>query len=336
MTENLKNLPKAELHRHLELTMRHDTMKAVAHEVGITIHNQEQFHEYFLITQPMNDLSSVLKKFTNTQKLFFKANILEQITYEAIEDAYHDGIRILELRYAPTFIQSSNTSLTFDMIHKAIYAGMTKAKKEFPIAVGLLCTIQRILPVKLAESVVDLAINHKDTIMGIDLADNEVGHDLKPFAKAFQRAKAHGLRITAHSGEANIPQAPTNVKDAIDYLGAERIGHGVQIYRRDDIMDYVIQKDVTLELCPTSNWLTQAVPSQKQHPFRQLFDHGVHTTINSDDPSVFDIDLTHEYQLLARLQNFTEEELHRCNDYAVSASFIDHREKQAAWPRPIL
>lgn len=329
-------MPKVELHRHLELTMRHETMKFLAKEVGIVVGNEEEFHRQFLITEPMNDLSSVLDKFTNTQRLFFKNQVLEQITYEAIEDAYREGIKILELRYAPTFIQQSNANLTFDGIHEAICQGMNRAKKEFPMAVGLICTIQRILPVELAESVVDFAINHQETILGIDLADNEVGHDLKPFAKAFQRAKAHGLRITAHSGEADIPEAPANVKNAIDYLGAERIGHGVQIKKQDDIIDYVIQNNIVLELCPTSNFLTQAVRNEKEHPFRELFDFGVQTTVNSDDPAIFNINLTHEYQLLSRLQNFTEDEFHRCNDYAASASFINHEEKQAAWPRTIL
>ena len=326
--------PKVELHRHLDLSMRSSTMREIAPTVGIPVSDDQAFQEHFLITEPMQGLDSVLNKFLNAQKLLHSAEVLERITYETIEDAYNEGIKILELRYAPTFIQES-CHLSFDKIHQSICQGRQKAEKDFPIAVGLICTVQRILPVSRAKEVVDFAIAHKDAIIGLDLADNEVGHDSRPFAPLFLKAKAEGLGITIHSGEANVPDAPYYVRDAIDHLGADRIGHGVQIHHDLKVMDYVKEKDVVLELCPTSNWLTRAVPSKEQHPFRKFFDYGIKTTINSDDPGVFGIDLTNEYHLLAEFYRFNENEFTRCNDYAAAASFIPLHKKQAVWPRPI-
>lgn len=333
---NIQNLIKADLHRHLELSLRHSTIKELAPQQGITLKDDKDFADRFLILEPMGDLGSVLNKFLDTQKLLNSEEVLERITYEACEDAYKEGIRILELRYAPTFVRQGHEHMSFDQIHQAIVRGALKAEQDFPMAVGIMCIIQRILPVPEAESVTQFAIDNKDTFVGLDLADNEVGFDSKPFAPFFKKAAASGLGISIHSGEANVPKAPRYVKDAIDFLGATRIGHGVQIYRDTEMIEYVKAKGVTLELCPTSNWLTNAIESVEAHPFRQLMEAGVRTTINTDDPGIFNIDLNNEYEVLAQHHNFTEKEFEICADFAAAASFISLEKKQKVWPRPIL
>lgn len=331
----LRQIPKAELHRHLELSLRRSTIAELAPQFGIEVPNESAYRERFLISEPMKDLGSVLNKFLDTQKLLASREILERITFEACEDAFNEGIRILELRYAPTFVALNHPSLNFEDIHSAIVAGTQRAEKTFPMAVGLICIIQRILPVKEAEAVTDFAIDHKDTFVGLDLADNEVGFDSKPFAPFFHRAKKAGLGITVHSGEANVPKAPRYVKDAIEYLEADRIGHGVQIHRDTEMMKFVKDRQIPLELCPTSNWLTNAVESLAAHPFRKLMEFGVLTTINTDDPGIFGIDLTHEYEVLQKFHDFTDKDFERCNDYAAQTSFVPLEKKQKVWPRPI-
>ncbi|MCB0385129.1 MAG: adenosine deaminase, partial [Bdellovibrionales bacterium] len=252
---NLRELPKVELHRHLELSLRHETMKELAPACGIDVPNQEAFAERFLITEPMTNLGAVLNKFLDTQVLLNSTEVLERISYEACLDAYHqEGIRILELRYAPTYVRQGHEHMSFQQIHEAIKKGTLRAQKEVDLAVGLICIIQRILPVKEAEAITQFAIDNHETFIGLDLADNEEGFDSKPFSPFFHRAAEAGLGITIHSGEANVPKAPRYVRDAIDYLGATRIGHGVQIYRDPEMMEYVKERKVSLELCPTSNW----------------------------------------------------------------------------------
>jgi len=332
----LATMPKAELHRHLELCVRHSTLRELAPHFGIEVPNEDIFRKRFLITEPMKDLGAVLSKFLDTQKLWATPDIIERLTFEICEDAYtKEGLRILELRYAPTFIIQGHDQLTFESIHEAILRGVRRAEKEFPMAVGLICIIQRILPVKDAEAVTEFAIENKDTFVGLDLADNEVGFDSKPFSPFFLKAKEAGLGITIHSGEANVPNAPRYVKEAIDYLGATRIGHGVQIYRDKDMMTYVKENGIVLELCPTSNWLTSAVTSIEAHPFKQLMDFGILTTINTDDPGIFNIDLNHEYRLLHEVLKLTIQDLERCADFAAEASFIPFNKKQKVWPRKI-
>ncbi len=316
--------------------MRPSTIMELAPQFGIDLPNEAAYRERFVISEPMKDLGAVLGKFLDPQKLLATPEILERITFEACEDAYKlNNTRILELRYAPTFVQMGHEDLSFEDIHTSIVEGMRRAEANFPIAVGLICIIQRILPVREAERVTDFAIEHRDTFIGLDLADNELGFDSKPFAPFFNRAKKAGLGITVHSGEADVPKAPRYVMDAIEYLGAERIGHGVQIYRDEAMMKFVRDQKIPLELCPTSNWLTSAIPSKAAHPFKKLYDFGIHTTINTDDGGIFDVSLNQEYQQLADLQGLSVADLEICADYAAAASFIPLEKKQKVWPRPI-
>ena len=335
MTESeLRAIPKVELHRHLECSIRLATLRELIRNAGLECPDDErEFRTKYLVTEPMNDLESVLRKFLATQKVLSTEEILARITFEQIEDAYNEGTRILELRYAPTFVELGHPHLTFERIHAGILEGVRRAR-HLPVAVGLIAIIQRILPVRDAARVTDFVIDHKDSFVALDLADNEVGFDPAPFAPHFARAKKAGLRITVHSGEAKFPGSAECVRTAINMLGAERIGHGVQIAESPSVLEFVRAQGVPLELCPTSNWLTNAVPSLQAHPFRKLMHAGVKVSINSDDPGVFGIDLTNEYSVLAA-NGLTLQDFERCNDMAAACSFIPLAERQKVWPRPI-
>ncbi len=331
----LEKIPKAELHRHLELCLRPDTIWELAPQFGIQLKSQKEFQDRFLILEPMKDLGTVLNKFLDTQKLLATPEILERITFEACEDAYrNDGIRILELRYAPTFIQQGH-NMSFEQIHEAIMKGAARAENSMPMAVGIMCIIQRILPVKDAERVTDFAIANKDTFIGLDLADNEVGFDSKPFAPFFARAKKAGMGISIHSGEAPGPKAPQWVMDAVDVLGATRIGHGLQIIHDESVMKTIREREIVLELCPTSNMLTNAVPNLTDHPLKKLFDFGILTTINTDDPGIFNTNLNREYRICREMLGFSESELEKCAQIAAERSFISREKRQKVWPRPL-
>ena len=331
---NVKQLPKTELHRHLELSIRRSTIEELAPQFGFDLSKQGAYEHHFLITEQMADLGSVLHKFLDTQKLLGSEEILERIAYEACVDAYNlEGIRVLELRYAPTFVAMNHDHLSYDKIHSAFMKGIEKAERDVPIAVGMICILQRILSVDIGREVAHFAIENKDRFIGLDLADDEAGFDSKPFSDFFLKAKEAGLGITVHSGEANLPKSPWYPKDAIEYLGADRIGHGVQIYREPEMIEYVKQKGVTLEVCPSSNYFTNAVATIEEHPIRKLMEAGVKVTINTDDPGIFGIDLNHEYNLLHDKFNFTEEEFTKCNETALAASFINPEKIKAVWPK---
>ena len=325
---NIRDLLKVDLHRHLDCSVRWSTVVELAPQVGIQLAATSQGQkEQFLITEPMKDLGSVLSKFLNTQKVLASEEILARVAYEACEDAYNDGVRLLELRYAPTFIADGHVNLNFEKIHTSLLKGIEIAKKKFPMAVGLICIVQRTKPYEVAEKVVDFAIDHKDSFIALDLADNEDGFDPKAFAPLFQKAKKAGLHITIHSGETPSDLAALWVKDSIEILGAERIGHGIQIARNLEILDFVRSKKIPLEVCPISNYLTQAFPTYEEHPIRQLMNAGVLITINSDDPGVFATTLSDDYEVLHRVHGFNKEDFKHCNQNAFHASFISDQEK---------
>jgi adenosine deaminase len=334
--QNLREIPKVELHRHLEGALRFSTLIELAQIAGQDVPTDlAQQKKHFLVMDPMKDLKTVLRKFMATQAVLNSEVVLTRITFEAIEDACKEGIKILELRYAPTFIRQNHEHLSFEQIHRAVLKGIAQAS-NLPIAVGLLCTFQRTLSVAESLKVLDFVIDTKETWAGVDLADNEQDFPAKDFAKLFSKVHKHQIPITIHAGEPNTSTSAQNVEDAIDILGARRIGHGLQIIQDPRILKKVAEKKIPLELCPTSNWLTNGISHVKAHPFRKLMEAGVLTTINSDDPGIFDINLVNEYKLLSDHYEFTLKEFGICNDIAASASFLPLAEKQKHWPRKIM
>ena len=170
--------------------------------------------------------------------------------------------------------------------------------------------------------VCDFALEHRDSFIALDLADDEDAAPAKAFAPVFQKAHEKGLHITIHAGESNSPTSPQNVIDAIETLHAQRIGHGLQIIKSAKALQLVKQKRIPLELCVTSNWLTNAVSDLSQHPIRELIAAGILICLNSDDPGIFGIDLTNDYHLLQQQYGFQQIDFDRANDIAAQASFI--------------
>lgn len=331
-SHELRAFPKVDLHRHLDCSMRWSTMLEIAKTLKLQLpSNPKDLRDYFLISEPMLDLGSVLRKFLTAQKLLASTEILERLAYEVCEDAYNDGVRVLELRYAPTFITEGHSQLTFDAIHMALLKGLARAEANFPIATGLICIIQRISDLKTAEKVTNFAIDHKSTFIALDLADNEEGFDPKPFAPFFQKAKKSGIHITIHSGEAPSPVAGEWVMNSIELLGAERIGHGVQIINHPKALAMVRDRKIPLEVCPISNWLTQAFKTYAEHPIRKLQEAGVLITLNPDDPGIFATQLSDDYEVLHRVHGFDRKDFDECNRIAFNASFIDSNKKKRVW-----
>lgn len=330
--QEIRSLPKIDLHRHLDCSMRWSTMLEIAATLKLDFpRNIADQADYFLVTQPMKNLAQVLNKFTVAQKLLASVEILERLAFEVCEDAFNDGVRILELRYAPSFIAEGHPHLTYQDIHSAFLKGISKAKRHFPIAAGLICILQRTLPYEKVEKVTEFAIENKASFLAIDLADNEDGFEPVRFAPLFEKARLSGLNITVHSGEAPSPNAHKWLRDSIEILGAQRIGHGVQSIHFPEIVQLLKEKNIALEICPYSNYLTQAFPSLKDNPIKKLKELGVAVTINSDDPGMFASVLSDDYLILQDEHHFMKKDFLDCNQNAFEHSFIPLEEKQKVW-----
>jgi adenosine deaminase len=327
---NVNKLPKVELHRHIEGALRYATMKewVRADKLMPPDATEEALRDFILITKPVDGLKVFLEKFGLIHRVLSSAERIRRMAREACEDAFAEGVRVLELRYSPIFIQGGRQDMTFEKIHGALLEGIADAKKTHPMAVGLIGILGREWDLPTATRVTDFFIANKDTVIGMDLANDEANFSSAPFAGLFRKAREAGLRLTVHAGESDIPTSSPSIRSALDELGAERIGHGVQIYKDPALMEEVARRGILLELCPTSNILTKSIASLDAYPIRQIRAAGVKVSLNADDPGVFDYDLNHEYRAMAELHGLGEADFAAINRDALAASFIGEEEKR--------
>lgn len=327
---NVNALPKVELHRHIEGAIRYPTMKEWVLADGLLPRDaaEEEIRALTLITQPVDGLEEFLVKFGLIHKVLNSSERIRRMAREACEDAYAEGVRVLELRYSPIFIQGERAEMDFDRIHGAILEGIAEARALCPMAVGLIGILGREWDLPTATRVTDFFIANRDTILAMDLANDEANFGSGPFAGLFGKARDAGLRLTVHAGESNIPTFRESIRSALDELHAERLGHGVQVYRDPALMAEVAERGILLELCPSSNVVTRCIESLEVYPIRQIRAAGIRVSLNADDPGVFDYDLNHEYRAMAELHGLTGNDFAAINRDAFAASFIPDEEKR--------
>lgn len=322
---SIKNLPKVELHRHLDCSWRYSTLVEIAHKQGLIQKNQfAKIEEQFLVTAPMTNLAQVLSKFSEAQKILKEPGILKRLTYEVIEDGYNEGIRLMELRYSLNFI-AEFSGISYEKIHKDIVDGMIEAQKKFPVDVGLISIFQRGQSLENLKKVLDFTLNHKETFVGADLADSEERFNPADFKSIFDKLHEAGFPITIHSGETPDNGAAQRIKDSIEILHAQRIGHGIQLITNKEILEFVKKRKVLLEICPVSNALTKAFTNLPQHPFNELYKSGVLVSVNSDDPGIFNTNLCDDYAYLMHKFDYNQNDFKAINQMAWNASFIKNK-----------
>ncbi len=321
---NVNTLEKVELHRHIEGAIRYATMREWVLEDGLLPADAAdgQCRDLILITRPVEGLKVFLEKFGLIHRVLSTPERIRRMAREACEDAYAEGVRVLELRYSPVFIQGARTDLTFDAIHGAILEGIEEAKATCPMATGLIGILGREWDLPTATRVTEFILANRDTFVGMDLANDEANFSGRPFTGLFRQAKEAGLHLTVHAGESRISTSSESIRSALDDLGGERIGHGVQIYQDPALMEEVARRGILLELCPTSNILTTCIESIEAYPINVIRAAGVKVCVNADDPGTFDYDLNHEYRVLAELHGLTEADFAAMNRDAFENSFI--------------
>ena len=320
-------LPKVELHRHLEGSLRIDTMLDVAKQHGITV-PRSIVHLSELVQvgdgEPYT-FTNFLEKF-KTLRLFYRSpEVIERVTREAVEDAAHDNVRYMELRFTPVALSRAERFPLHDVMDWVCNSANETAKK-FGITVKLIANVNRHESTDLAEQVAWLAADYQDKgIVALDIGGNEADFPGKPFAPIFREAKEAGLRITVHAGEWGGPE---NVREAIEVLGAERIGHGVRVMEDPNVVALARERGTVFEVCVTSNYQSGVTPSLQEHPLRKMISAGLTTTINTDDPSISRISLSSEYQMINDQLGLSIPKLKELTMNAVNAAFVSEDEKE--------
>jgi adenosine deaminase len=297
-TEMYRALPKIELHRHLEGSLRFETLRELARVHGLNLPPTAQLREMVQIgpNEPLT-FENFLSKFS-TLRLFYRSpEIISRITQEAIADAAADNVRYLELRFTPAAL-SKVQDFPLAEVMDWVIEGARLGEKEYGVTTRLIASINRHESVALAAQVAYLAQERiSQGIVGLDLAGNEADFHAESFAKLFQSASEKGLHITAHAGEWGPGE---NVYHAIERLHAERIGHGIRVLESQSAVDLARRSGVAFEVCVTSNHQSGAVPNLSDHPMSKMLAHGLNVTINTDDPSISRITLGGEYQLVSQ------------------------------------
>ncbi len=319
------DLPKAEIHIHLEGSIRTGTILDIAREYGLHLPTweMEELDRHVKVREQMRDLHAVLEAFAIFQNSITSPKVVERIAWEMFEDAARQNIRLFEVRFSPDWAFSGH-KLDWDTALDGMLAARDRAEADFDMAIGFIAITSRSRGPDSCRRTVEWAIRHKGDILGIDLADSETDFPIREFAPSVERARSAGLKVTVHSGE----DTPASfVVDTLKILGPERIGHGIHIIEDRAAVEQVCEAGVTLEVNPWSNYLTSAVRTIEQHPLKQLFDLGVKVTINSDDPEVLDTNLNNEYRIAHEVLGMSLEDIEACNRNALEASFLPETKK---------
>jgi adenosine deaminase len=321
------DIPKVELHCHLEGAIRTATILDIArqHALELPAWEVETLDPHVKVYEQMRDLHAVLEAFAIFQNSITSPQAVERIAWELLEDSNRQNIRLLEVRFSPDWAFSGH-NVDWDAALAGILRAKARAETEFGMAIGLIAITSRGLGAESCERTVDWAIRQREHIHGIDLADSESVHPIREFVRPVMRAKEAGLRVTVHSGEDTPASA---VVETIQAVSPDRIGHGIHIIEDMAAVDFVRERGVTLEVNPWSNYLTNSVPRIEAHPLKRLFDLGVRVTINSDDPEVLETNLNNEYRIAHEVLGMSLDEIAVCNQYALGASFLPAEQVQA-------
>ncbi len=320
-----QSVPKVDLHRHLEGSLRMQTLFDIAREHGITL---PLLPDLTTLVQIQSDdklnFTTFLSKFQILRLFYRSAAIIQRVTREAIQDAAADGVQYLELRFTPVALGRSQEFSLADVMDW-VADSAAQAAAEFGIMVRLIASVNRHESPALAEQVAALALERQEKgIVGLDLAGNEADFSAAAFVPIFHQAKAGGLRLTVHAGE----WGPAgNVREALESLDADRIGHGVRVLEDPQVVEMARQRRVPFEVCLTSNYQSGVVTSLAEHPLSRMIQAGLNITLNTDDPSISRISLSDEYRLAVETLGLDSTGLSQRVLQAADAAFLPESER---------
>jgi adenosine deaminase len=328
MGDTYQSLPKVELHRHLEGSLRLKTMMDVARAHGITIPSSTGRLSNLVQVQNTEPYTyqNFLAKF-NTLRMFYRSpEIIHRVTQEAVEDAATDNVRYLELRFTPVALSRAERFPLGDVMDW-VCESAAKAAQQFKIQVGLIASVNRHESVELAEQVAWLAAERLERgLLALDLAGNEAEFSAEPFLGVFKEAHQAGLKITVHAGEWG---GAANVREALEVLNADRIGHGVRVIEDQETVALARERATPFEVCVTSNYQTGVVKSLAAHPLMKMLESGLYVTLGTDDPSISQICLSDEYRRACEDLGLSARGLHERILAAAQASFLPEKKRAA-------
>lgn len=318
-SELLRRLPKAELHCHLDGSVRPSTLLELGREYKKPMPRDDaEALADFMRVDDAKSLEDYLARFDVTLSVMQTAEALDRIAYELSIDAARDGVKYIEVRYAP--VLNTREGMSLERAVESAIDGLERAERDGGAMARVLVTGLRHLSPDVSLELARLAVAFKHRgVVGFDLAGGELGNPAAPHAAAFAYAREHDLACTCHAGEG---ADASSVREAIHVCGANRIGHATRLIEDESLTQYVNDRRIALEICLTSNVQTHAVESYQEHPLRHYFDRGVNVVLNTDNRLMSGTTLTDEYRHAASTLGFTFDELSEIALNGFASAFI--------------
>ena len=304
--ELIGRLPKAELHTHLDSSLRPETMMELARDVGFELPARDPAAlRRFMRADDAANLEDYLKRFDYTIPLLQTPGAIERVAYEMVEDAARDNVRYLEVRYCPHLSQRGG--MTLDAVMEAELRGLGRGERDFGCVARVInCSLRHYDPA-LSVEIAECSVRFRDRgVVAFDLAGGEAGRPPGNHRAAFDVAAGGLLGITVHAGEAAGPQS---IAEAVHLCHANRIGHGTRLYESPELQAYIRDRRILIEANITSNVQTRAVRSASEHPVRAYFDAGLNVTLCTDGWLMAGVSLSDEYWLAHTDLGFSRPEI---------------------------
>ena len=318
-SEKLRRLPKAELHCHLDGSLRPETLIELAREYGVPIpyDSPDALRDYMLVNDA-ETLEEYLARFEATISVLQTAEAIERVAYELAEDAAKDGVRYIEIRNAP--VLNSRKKLSAAESLDAQLRGLARAEQDFGIVARSIVIALRQMSPMVSLDVARLAVAYRDRgVVAFDLAGGELGFPAAAHSMAFAYARENNLAVTVHAGEGDGAES---VRQAVHACCANRLGHATRLIEDPALAQYVNDRRIGLEICLTSNVHTGAAASYEKHPLRTYFDRGMNVSLNTDNRLMSGTTLTDEYLYAAKYLDFTLDELCTLSLNGFESSFL--------------
>src|SRR5687767_12295151 len=323
--EFIQKLPKTDLHVHLDGSLRLDTIIELARKQKVVLPTFDRADLFSRIYagEVCNSLDDYLKAFDITLSVMQTEEALERIAFELAEDAWRENVRWIEVRYAPML--HTRLGLRLTQVVEAVLRGLRAAKREYGIRYGLILCGIRSMSAESSLRMAELCVAFKNRgVVGFDLAGSEVNNPAKLHRQAFQLVIDNNINCTAHAGESF---GPDSVHQAIHKCGAHRIGHGTRLVESGDLLNFVNDHRIPLEVCPSSNIQTRAATSWDTHPVDFFVDYGLRVTINIDNRLMSDTTVSRELYLCHKHYGWSLQTIKEIIIAGWKSAFMPYREK---------
>lgn len=320
-----KTLPLTDIHRHLDGNIRIQTILELGQQYNLDLpaYDIESLRPHVQVMDNQPDLLSFLSKLDWGVKVLASLDACKRVAFENMQDAAQQGLDYVELRFSPGYMGMTH-QLPLEGVVEAVIAGVKEGSQAYGVKANLIGIMSRTFGQEACEKELNALLAHKNDIKALDLAGDELGFPGNLFIDHFKKARDAGWHITVHAGEA---AGPESIWQAIEELGAERIGHGVKAVQDLKLLDYLAKHQIGIESCLTSNIQTNTVPSLAEHPLKTFLEHGVLATINTDDPAVEGIEIQHEYLTAAPLAGLSPEQIYTAQENGLKIAFLSEQEK---------